>query len=408
MTNLEPENWRTCFVAMPYGQRQVADKLIDFDAIYREIFRKAIRRVKVKNTVTLIPKRADEASHARLLVHSMYQSLTQSRLMLADLSTENTNVGAEIALRYSVVPTGTVLVRLKGTKIPFDFAAAQVTEYYNAPPDLIPTALSAIATALRETLKYNEIDNVYYEQARKLAVSMGTPENPTTLGTLLVDAELAARTGDLKTAVDKYAHAERIEPQLASLHQRRASLLIEGKFYEEAMSELQKALTINPGYREGERLLEQIKRGETPKPVFLDARSYLTVNTIIKADPNKADPKKAEPATVPEITMTPFWREDGRLETDLLLSATLTSKFDQIVNSVSSFGRVTDLGLVMVPEHNQTFERFLVTSGKSTTLDQPDQMLGAINTQTGIQGMKIEPGDFGGSKGGGGFGGGFL
>src|SRR6185503_9359188 len=148
MANFETENWRTCFVAMPFGERKVADKSVDFDAIYRDIFRKAIRRVKVKNSVTLIPKRADDATHARLLLHSMYQSLTQSRLMLADLSTENTNVGAEIALRYSVVPTGTVLVRLKGTKIPFDFAAAQVTEYTNAPPDSIPAALTGIATAL--------------------------------------------------------------------------------------------------------------------------------------------------------------------------------------------------------------------------------------------------------------------
>jgi tetratricopeptide (TPR) repeat protein len=403
MINLESENWRTCFVAMPYGQRKVANKLVDFDAIYRDIFRKAIRRVKVKNTLTLIPKRADEATHARLLVHSMYQSLTQARLMLADLSTENTNVGAEIALRYSVVPSGTVLVRIKGTKIPFDFAAAQVTEYTNAPADLIPAAQSAIATALRETLKYNEVDNLYYEHARQLAVSMGTPESPTRLGSLLVDAELAARKGDLKTAWEKYADAERIEPQLTSLHQRRASLLIEGKYYEEAMLELQKTLAIEPAHREAERVLEQIKRGETPKPVFLDARSYLTVNTI-----TKPDPKKSEPAPLPEITMTPFWRQDGRLEADLLLSATLKSKFDQIVKSVSSFGQVKDLGLVMMPEHNHTFERFLVTSGKSTALDQPDQMLGAINTQTGIQGLKIEPGDFGGSKGGGGFGGGFL
>jgi len=402
MANFETENWRTCFVAMPFGERKVADKSVDFDAIYRDIFRKAIRRVKVKNSVTLIPKRADDATHARLLLHSMYQSLTQSRLMLADLSTENTNVGAEIALRYSVVPTGTVLVRLKGTKIPFDFAAAQVTEYTNAPPDSIPAALTGIATALRETLKYNEVDNVYYEHARQLAVRMGKPENPTRLGTLVVDGEMAARQGDLNTAYHKYADAERLEPKLASLYQRRASLLIEGKFYAEAMSELQKALRINPGYREGERLLEQIKRGDTPKPVFLDARSYLTVNTI-----TKPDPKKPEPGSLPEITMTPYWHQDGRLETDLLLSAKLTSKFDGIVESVSSFGQVKNLGLVMVPEHNQTFERFLITSGKSTALDQPDQMLGAINTQTGIQGMKIEPGDFGGSKGGGGFGGGF-
>jgi hypothetical protein len=55
----------------------------------------------------------------------------------------------------------------------------------------------------------------YYEQAQKLAREMGTPENPTKLGNLLVDAEEAARSGDLKTAIKKYAEAKRMEPLLA-------------------------------------------------------------------------------------------------------------------------------------------------------------------------------------------------
>lgn len=277
MTKLESEYWRTCFVVMAYGKRKVGKQpLVDFDTIYQEIFQKAIKTVKVDHKALLVPKRADDASHSRLLLHGMMQDLCRSRLMLADLSTDNTNVGLEVGIRYSMVPTGNVLVQLKGTLIPFDLAATQVTQYSNAPPDEIPVARKRIAKVLRDTLRHNELDNPYYHYGQELARQMGNPENPTDLGKLLVGAEQAVRRRDLKAAIDKYAKAEQIEPTLAPLYLRRASLLIEGRFMEAAKVELQKAIKLNPDFLEARRWLEEIKRGKVPKPVYMGQTSLVS------------------------------------------------------------------------------------------------------------------------------------
>ena len=263
---------RMCFVAMPYGPRRVGRRTIDFDAIYQEIFRNAVKRVRL-NGLSFVPRRADDSLNSRILVHEMLTALIQSRLMLADVSVDNTNVGAEIATRYAWVPSGTVLVRLRGTRIPFDFSQVQVTDYVHEPEELVPDAQARIAKALRETLKFGAIDNPFFEHAKKLTSAMGTPGNPTELGNLLVDAELAIRRRDLRTAIDKYRKAQRIHPELASLPRRRATLLVAGGFVDEAQKEMRKALKIQPDFPEADRWLEQIKHGKVPKPSYLD-RAY--------------------------------------------------------------------------------------------------------------------------------------
>lgn len=405
MSKLQSEPWRTCFVVMPYGKRKAGRQVVDFDTVYKEVFKPAIRRIRVDDKATLVPKRADEASHSRILIFRMTQDLIQSRLVLADLSADNTNVGLELGIRYAAVPHGTVLLRLKGTCVPFDFTAVQVTEYSHTPPDVIPAAQTRIATALRETLRNNEADNPYYEQTQKLALRMGRPENPTKLGNLLVDAEEAASSGDLKTAIKKYAEAEGLEPVLAPLYQRRAALLVADNLLDEASLELQKAVRINPDYVEGKRWLEAIKRGDAPKLLCLDPTSWNMLNPIIGPDYQK----ESKPTPSPEITLAPYWREDGRVRVDLMISAKRKNKYEQIVKSVSPFGRVKDMGIVIVPERNQMFQKFSVQGYKSCESDTPDKMLSEIRIRTGIKGVKVDPRGFrsGGGRFGGGFGGGF-
>lgn len=260
---------RTCFVAMPYGPRRVGRRTVDFDTIYQEIFRNAVKRVKL-NGLSFLPRRADDAVHSRILVHEMLTTLIRSRLMLADVSVDNTNVGAEIAARYAWVPSGTVLVRIKGTRVPFDFAQVQVTDYLHEPEELIRDSQARIAQALRATLKFASNDNMFFEHGQTLARAMGTPAKPTELGDLLVDAELAVRKQDFKTATNLYLKAERIHPDFASLPRRRATLLVAGGSVDEAQEAMRKALKIEPEFPAAERWLGQIKRGKVPKPSYLE------------------------------------------------------------------------------------------------------------------------------------------
>jgi hypothetical protein len=385
MPKLDSEYSRTCFVAMPFGQRKVGKKNVDFDEIYREIFRKAIRRVKISDGITLIPKRADDPSHSRLLMHSMIKDVLRSRLMLADVSVDNTNVGAEISMRYGVVPSGTVLVRLQGTRIPFDFAAVQITEYSSAPPDLIP-ARERITTALRATLEHREIDNPFYEHAQKLARRMGTPHKPTKLADLLVDAELAVRRRDLKTALDKYADAERLEPELASLHQRRATLLIQGGSLGEAKLEIMKALKINQSFFEGRRWLEEIKRGIVPKPAYLDPKSWMAVNAVVVDDVRN----KQKHTLMTQITLTPRWRDDGSFKADLMTVAKQPKPYAQIVKNAAPFARVKGGVEMMITIPRPKSMKFSATGKKSSHKNDPEKTARKILEQDALQVVNLD------------------
>jgi hypothetical protein len=264
---------RMCFVAMPYGPRRVGRRTINFDAIYQEIFRNAVKRVK-SNGLSFLPKRADDSLNSRILVHEMLTALIRSRLMLADVSVDNTNVGAELAIRYAWgVSSGTVLVRLRGTKVPFDFAQVQVTDY----PHVIPDAQARIARALRETLKFGAPDNPFLEPPN-LAGAIGPPGNPTELGNLLIDAEIAVRNGDLRAAIDKYRKAERIHPELAALPRRCATLFVQGGLVGEAQREMRKAFKIQHKFP-----VVRLKNDIVPKRSKLD-RSYFEafVTTEVK------------------------------------------------------------------------------------------------------------------------------
>jgi len=104
---------RSCFVIMPYGTRDVGARAVNFDRIYEEIFKPAIRRVRVDGK-TMIPVRADEAAHSRVLVHAMVRDLLSCRLALAEVSTNNQNVFWELGLRHGAVESGTVLEKKLG------------------------------------------------------------------------------------------------------------------------------------------------------------------------------------------------------------------------------------------------------------------------------------------------------
>ena len=48
MTAPENEYHRTCFVIMPYGNKEVAGSSVNFDLIYEDIFQPAVRMVRVE------------------------------------------------------------------------------------------------------------------------------------------------------------------------------------------------------------------------------------------------------------------------------------------------------------------------------------------------------------------------
>jgi hypothetical protein len=97
----------------------------------------------------------------------------------------------ELGTQNNAVRSGTVLLRLKRTVIPFDIAPIMVNEYADIPPNAADVSISAIAAVLWATLRKNEVDSPAFIGARDLATLIGAPEAPAPLCEAVSEPELA-------------------------------------------------------------------------------------------------------------------------------------------------------------------------------------------------------------------------
>lgn len=131
-----------CFVLMPFGTKtDDAGRLIEFDAIYRDIIQPAV------NDADMEPIRADEENVGGIIHKPMFERLMLCDYAVADLTTANPNVLYELGIRHGIRPHTTVLVFSKGMRLPFDVAPLRGLPY-----QLNPSGRPLSATQDREAL----------------------------------------------------------------------------------------------------------------------------------------------------------------------------------------------------------------------------------------------------------------
>lgn len=138
-----------CFVLMPFGQKAAASgKLIDFDAVYRDLIAPAIE------AADLDPLRADEEMTGGIIHKPMFERLILCEFAVADLTTANANVFYELGLRHAVRPASTVLIFAEGCgQLPFDVAPLRAIPYAlgsDGKPTETERAVRVLAERLRE------------------------------------------------------------------------------------------------------------------------------------------------------------------------------------------------------------------------------------------------------------------
>ncbi|HVR97003.1 MAG TPA: TRAFs-binding domain-containing protein [Thermoanaerobaculia bacterium] len=138
-----------CFVLMPFGKKpDVSGKIIDFDAVYRDLIAPAIR------DAGLDPIRADEEMTGGIIHKPMFERLIFCKFAVADLTTANANVFYELGVRHSVRPWSTILTFAQGGgQLPFDVAPLRAMPYKLTPegtPDDLKTTKEAVAKRLVE------------------------------------------------------------------------------------------------------------------------------------------------------------------------------------------------------------------------------------------------------------------
>jgi tetratricopeptide (TPR) repeat protein len=154
-----------CFVVMPFGVKPDAQGgSVDFDAVYDELLRPAIREAQLE------PLRADQELVGGLIHKPMFERLILADYAVADLTTANANVFYELGVRHAARPYSTVLVSAEVTRAPFDLAADRVRPYTlddrGRPADpandraAVVAALRAARDATTDSPVFQLIDNL--------------------------------------------------------------------------------------------------------------------------------------------------------------------------------------------------------------------------------------------------------
>ncbi|MEM7057568.1 MAG: hypothetical protein AAF557_08260 [Pseudomonadota bacterium] len=173
-----------CFVIMPFGQKPVDGKTVDFNAIYEKIFKPAIAAAKDPTGKNLEPRRTDHDAFSGSINQDMFEYIMYSRMALADISGLNANALYELGARHALQDAGTVILRQKGHGIPFDIRTIKVFEYDNLDDNAIAESQDFITKVLSNSLERNRLDSPIRQALGRQWDQSHTPDKASNSGAI--------------------------------------------------------------------------------------------------------------------------------------------------------------------------------------------------------------------------------
>jgi O-acetyl-ADP-ribose deacetylase (regulator of RNase III) len=219
---------KKCFVIMPFGDKEDAEgKIIDFNKIYKYL---------IKNTVEedlhMTCIRCDEIAQAGWIHAKMFEHVYESDVAVVDITSLNPNVFYELGVRHALVDSVTVLVRRKGTEIPFNIQGLNVIEYDITDPEILDEAKRKIAAHIRNGLRTKQNDSLVHQ-----VLKLGIKAEPKVLAKdekfsyrlhRAPDKKIGVITGDIRqvTGIDVWVNSENTNMQMARYYDRSISSAI--------------------------------------------------------------------------------------------------------------------------------------------------------------------------------------
>jgi 3',5'-cyclic AMP phosphodiesterase CpdA/tetratricopeptide (TPR) repeat protein len=262
------------FFIMPFGVRSIGGQgeSQDFDALYTEL----LRPLAVDEDWE--PLRVDEVVSPGTVTTQAMKQLFTADLVVADISVPNGNVYYELGVRQAISPTGTILIALDGTSLPFDVANQRVL-FYQASYRQDGRFQAAYRIALREAARGRTgvspvrhaletlgmvapnpaTDPVNFE--RELALKVGRATSPDQLiavwnwakrfhplptSELLSLAARFADHSDYASALEVLTRAVGSSSADYELHRLRGFYMRQLGDFDSAVHEFQTALELNP------------------------------------------------------------------------------------------------------------------------------------------------------------------
>ena len=115
---------KSCFVIMPFGEKtDAAGAAFDFDEIFDYLIAPAAQALQL-NVI-----RSDRVTKAGWVHAEMLEHLRTADAAIVDITTLNPNVFYELGVRHVLRRGVTVLIRKKGTPVPFNIQGFRVLDY---------------------------------------------------------------------------------------------------------------------------------------------------------------------------------------------------------------------------------------------------------------------------------------
>jgi hypothetical protein len=229
---------KTCFVIMGFGEKTdyQTGRVLNLDKSYKNIIKPAVEAAGLECV------RADEIRHSGVIDVPMYERLLTSDVVVADLSTYNSNAIYELGVRHALRPYSTITIAERDLKYPFDLNHIVIRSYEHLGKDIgfdeVMRMRGELMAAIQSILVKPEPDSPIYtyirnltppqvqEAAQSMAANTNAPENSnkpsgadsTRISFLLEEAALAKEKEDWARAKEVFG---RVRQQMKDPEGRR-------------------------------------------------------------------------------------------------------------------------------------------------------------------------------------------
>lgn len=240
---------KTCFVIMPFGEKEVGATKVDFDGIYHSVFEPAIKAAVLREGGQLNPVRTDKEFHTGHISQEMFEYIEYSRIALADITGLNANVFYELGHRHRAMTAGTITVRQTDAPIPFDINQIKAFMYEYQPEKQAADSRELITRILNESLARVAVDSPIRLALDRQQAGSDEAES------LLFEAEEAIRNDNTITAIEKYKAAAVKDPANPLTQMRLGLLLKDDGRWDKAKGCFEAAIRDSSAYVEAYREL---------------------------------------------------------------------------------------------------------------------------------------------------------
>lgn len=178
---------KTCFVIMGFGEKTdyQTGRVLNLDKSYKNIIKPAVEAAGLECV------RADEIRHSGVIDVPMYERLLMADVVIADLSTYNSNAIYELGVRHALRPYTTITIAEKELKYPFDLNHIVIRPYEHLGKDIgfdeVMRMRGELTDAIRSILAkpapdspiYTYIQNLTPPQVQEVAESMAAEAKAT-------------------------------------------------------------------------------------------------------------------------------------------------------------------------------------------------------------------------------------